>query len=150
SSTYRLELPAYFFALKVVPEGQAEFATVVRASDASAPATADAGFRQPLLSKGWAWRGMGRQGRRAPSASGDVNLKMPDAKRLMLAGGVELLEISVQPQPGLSLQDPRTWGFLRSPADVFFYTGHGQYGNLVTHAGGGPGFHDPWLSAAEL
>lgn len=150
ASTYRLSMPSWFFALKMIPEGQLEFATVVRSSDAHNPASADAGFRKPMLDAGWAWRGMGRQGKLDNSPSGNVGLKIPDAKKLMLAGGVELLEVSVPHHAGLILQDAKTWGFLRSPADVFFYTGHGQHGNLVTSEEIIPGFHDPWMSADKL
>jgi hypothetical protein len=145
TTLYRLQLPAHHFALLMVPEGQREFATVVRANDPKMPATADGGFRAPLLNAGWSLRGKGRQGKSGSSKSGDVGKKEPDAKSLMRAGGLELIEVSVRPQRGLVLQDPKTWGFLRSPADVFFYTGHGMNGNLVTHDP-----HDTWLTPEEL
>jgi hypothetical protein len=118
---------------------------VVRASDASMPATADSAFRDPLLQAGWSLRGIGKQPRSKSHKSGDPVKKEPDAKPLMLAGGLELLEINAQPQAGLTMQAPSTWGFVRSPADVVFYTGHAVSGNLATHDP-----HDEWLRPEDL
>jgi hypothetical protein len=148
--TYRLTLPTWFFAGKLIPDGKLEFATVVRSQEHGKPATADAGFRKPLLERGWAWRGMSRQPKLDNDFSGSEFQRIPDAKKLMLAGGVETVEVSVPPETGLTLRNAATWGFIRNPADVFFYTGHGQYGDLVTSQEILPGVHDPWMSAKKL
>jgi hypothetical protein len=145
SSIYRLMVPASQFGLLLIPDAQLEVATVVRADDAAMPTSADSKFRDPLLADGWSLRGKSRQPMARTDKSGDRNKREPNAKSLMLAGGVELVEITAQPQSGLTLEAPGAWGFIRSPADVFFYTGHGLVGNLVTHRP-----HDDWLTPEEL
>jgi hypothetical protein len=150
TNKYRHQIPAESFAAMMLPEGRKEFATVVRFGTKAEPATADAGFREEMLKGGWSLRGKGQQQARDVHDSGNEALKIPDAKRLMLAGGVELIQITVPKQAGLVLKDASTWAFLRSPADVFFYTGHAQKGNLVTHLGPKPDDHDEWLTPGVL
>jgi hypothetical protein len=131
--TYRLQLPADQSGLMLIPDAQLEVATVVRADDPAKPATADKAFRAPLLQAGWSLRGVGRQAKGNSLSGGNLITKEPDGKALMRTGGVEVVEIVAQPQFGLTVAAPGAWGFLRSPADVFFYTGHGIGGDLVTH-----------------
>jgi hypothetical protein len=142
---YRLQFPDTWFASMMGNEGRGEFVTIVRANDPKMPATADRAFQGPLLRAGWAWRGRGVQPKSGGGASGNVATKEPEADRLLFAGGVELLDITIPPQAGLILNDAHTWGFFRSPADVVFYTGHGMGGNLVTHEP-----HDDWVKPEQL
>jgi hypothetical protein len=101
-----------------------EVATVVRHGGTSATL-----FRNTLSKGGWALRGAATQpapGR--PDLTGDVRKEEPDARTLFLAGGVELLEVSVPASSGLTVgQEAKNWVFVRSPADVFFYSGHGAF-----------------------
>src|SRR5262245_20611703 len=145
TSEYRLNLPHAGFALMMVPDSHKEVATVVRAGKG---ATADVSFTAPLVKGGWAQRGFGRQpsSKEGKSAvTGTLHPRRPDATALMLAGGVEVIEITAPPQKELVLQDAHTWAFLRSPADLFFYTGHGMGGNLVLDPN-----HETWLTPEEL
>jgi hypothetical protein len=142
---YRLQFPDSWFTMMMRNEGRGEFVTIVRANDPKMPATADGAFQRPLLKAGWAWRGRGVQPRSGRGVSGNAATKEPDAKPLLFAGGVELLDITIPPQPGLVVSDPHTWGFFRSPADIVFYTGHGLDGKLVTHEP-----HDDWVTPENL
>jgi hypothetical protein len=124
-----------------------EVATVVRHGG-----TSDALFRGTLAKGGWAVRGAGRQ----PAAgkadlTGSVQDEQPDAKTLFLAGGVEVLEVSVPASSGLKVgPQAKSWIFVRSPADVFFYSGHGAYWNcnLLTEQANHT-YHD-WLSPETI
>ncbi|QDU28829.1 hypothetical protein ETAA8_39340 [Anatilimnocola aggregata] len=150
TSYYRFDVPWQIWSMLGVAEGRREFATVVRYSSDDMKATADGAFRSQLVYGNWADRGMAQQSLRMSNNSGDARLRRPDAKQLMLAGGVEILEIKVLPQPHLKVKDGSTYCFMRSPADVFFYTGHGLGGNLVTHGGPGEGLHDDFMTPEEL
>jgi hypothetical protein len=70
---------------------------------------------------------------------------------LFLAGGVEVLEATVPASAGLQLNPlAKSWAFVRSPADVFFYSGHAGFwnGNLVLDTAGHG--YAPWLDPEEL
>src|SRR5262249_22051542 len=75
----------------------------------------------------------------------------PDAHTLMEAGGVEVLDVKVSPAAGLQAGPAsKTWMFVRDPADIVFYSGHGAWwtGDLVTE---GPGHTYPeWVTPEEL
>lgn len=150
TDTYRLEVPAWFFLAKMIAEGRREFMTVVRADSKAMPASADKQFLAPLQQGNWAMRGRGVQGLTLTSPSGSETLRQPDARQLILAGGVEILNFTVLPQPGVQMRESKTWCFVRSPADIVFYTGHGQNGNLVTHSDRTGEGHDVWVSPEEL
>jgi hypothetical protein len=130
------------------PDDLPEVATVVREGG-----TSDAKFRKPLLDAGWALRGVAVQPDKGHGeTTGGIKDDQPDALSLMLDGGVEVVEVRVPPGNGLECgNDFTVWAFVRSPADVFFYSGHGLLtnGNLVRGRGF---FHDyqDWVSAAEL
>jgi hypothetical protein len=73
----------------------------------------------------WAERGFAVQG--LPSS---VDEERPDAKRLLEAGGVEVLM--------LAGNQPRRWlmkWLLRSPAEVFFYSGNGNRAGCLSWVG---------------
>jgi hypothetical protein len=103
-----------------------EVATVVRDGGTSSRL-----FRSKLAGAGWGVRGAGKQaaeGRSDPT--GSIADEQPDAKTLFLCGGVELVEISVPSSSGYKVgPQAKTWAFVRSPADVFFYSGHGGWWN---------------------
>lgn len=128
-----------------------EVATVVRDGGTSARL-----FRSKLAGGGWAVRGAAKQAAEGKAdVTGSLMDEQPDAKTLFLAGGVELIEASVPPSPGLKVgPQGRTWAFVRSPADVFFYSGHGGWWNCNLlredhHSGASTGY-PLWLSPETL
>jgi hypothetical protein len=143
---YRADAPAVNFNSLRFTDERLEVAAVVRANDPMKPTSADEAFLGPLLKAHWSHRGHGRQARNPRGTSGNAMLRQPDARALMLAGGVEIVEVKVVPQPEFVVADGSTYGFIRSPADVFFYTGHGYQGNLVYHDEP----HDSWLTPEDL
>jgi hypothetical protein len=64
-----------------------------------------------------------------------------------MAGGVEVLEVTVNPKPGIFIKRGFDWGFARCPADIVFYFGHGSWGNgyLITHPS-----YDVWLDPIDM
>jgi hypothetical protein len=89
-------------------------------------------FRSRLANNGWAVRGAAKQPNQpkgfADLLTGDVNDEQPDARSLFLAGGVEIAEVSVPASADFQLNPlAKSWVFIRSPADVFFYSGHGLW-----------------------
>lgn len=130
-----------------VRPGVSDLATVVRPGG-----TSDARFRAAL---GAASRGIATQPSTATGSTGDETREVPDAMALFRAGGVEVLELAAQPRPNW-----RTGGavrrLVRSPADVFYYSGHGlsASGKLAIEttgaACGTSGVFADWLGPAEL
>jgi hypothetical protein len=118
-----------------------EVATVVRTAG-----TSDQYFRQGLGAK-WAIRGTAVQRPTGGSDKGNEAKEQPHALKLFLSGGVEVLEVSVVQKPGLQLNPvkTKTWAFIRSPADIFYYSGHALGGNLVDHP-----TYDIWLTPDTL
>jgi hypothetical protein len=119
-------------------DGMREVATVIREGGTSAPK-----FRQPLLDAGWALRGATMQRRHPPSHTEHD----PDPLLLFQSGGVEVLEVAVAPGQGLRTGPAaRAWAFVRSPADVLFYSGHGAWDtcNLSWFLGGDREDPDNW------
>jgi peptidoglycan-associated lipoprotein len=140
------------------PSQGLEVALVVRPDDADVgPADSDWFFRTYIGNA--AFRGRAVQAKN-PGAGSETK-QVPDAKRLFLAGGVEVLTASVPAGTGLVLKNkPMSLSRLvRSPADVFYYSGHGMVkeGCLGILCDGCPGtrhigHHDflCWLFPAEL
>jgi hypothetical protein len=95
-----------------------EIALIVRGGG-----TADKKFRGALGSV--AFRGRGEQANAA--STGSERNKVPDAKRLLLAGGVEVLEAEVVARDGWSMKGASAARLIRSPADILFYSGHGLH-----------------------
>jgi hypothetical protein len=141
TNEYRGALGEDFFQFLRLADKRNEFAIVIRANDPNMPATADGAFSGPLLKAGWAHRGHGRQ-HVSGLNSGNAATRAPDARQLLLAGGVEIIEITAVAQPGLVIKDRQTYAFVRSPADVFLYTGHGMLKQMVTHDP-----HNFWMDA---
>lgn len=118
-------------------------ATVVRSGS---DATSDQHFRQ-ALGIGRARRGWGTQTARVGTGTGFEAAERPDAGLLMRASGLEVLEA------GFTLAGRPTAAakrLVRSPAWVFYYSGHGlarDDGPLVVHQDGG---YVPWLDGKEL
>lgn len=88
-----------------------------------------------------------------PDHTGDLMREQPDARTLFLAGGVEVVEVSLV-RPGdkefAHSTLPKTWMFVQSPADIVFYSGHGAWwnGNLLREQ---PGHSFAgWLEPEEL
>lgn len=150
TSTYKATVPLSKLAgVQNRPDSVAEVATIVRTGG-----TSDRLFRSVLEGKGWADRGTAVQpGIGQPDHTGDIMREQPDARTLFLCGGVEVVEVSlVRPQDKEFLHTllPKTWMFVRSPADIVFYSGHGAWwdGNLLIDQGGHN--YDSWLEPAEL
>jgi hypothetical protein len=128
-----------------------EVATVVRDGGTSSRL-----FRSKLAGGGWAVRGAAKQAAEGRSdVTGDVMDEQPDAKTLFLAGGVELMEVSVPASSGFKVgPQATTWAFVRSPADVFFYSGHGGWWNCnllrEDHTSGATTGYPLWLSPETL
>jgi hypothetical protein len=122
-------------------DGRREVVTVARGGG-----TSDAFFRAPLLRSGWVSRGVGHQPKDLLLDLGNERRQEPSSLRLFQSGGVEVVEVAVKPRNGLALKKGNTWGFLRSAADVFYYSGHGAYwdGSLILPN------HDDWLSPEAL
>jgi hypothetical protein len=124
---YLASVPLSSFApFMAVGDSLKEVATVVRDGGTSSRL-----FRSKLAGGGWAVRGAAKQGAEGVfGATGDLNDEQPDALTLFLAGGVELMEVSVPASSGFKVgPQATTWAFVRSPADVFFYSGHGGWWN---------------------
>jgi hypothetical protein len=117
-------------------DAQPEVATIVRSG---ADANSDKEFVRPLRNAGWSQRGAAVQPRAIGVDSSDMRIDRPDALTLFRAGGVEILELAVVAQPGQDLAPPppRIRALVRSPADIFFYSGHGSWrtGNLLIDTG---------------
>ena len=122
-------------------------ATVVRDGGTSA-----AKFRTKLAHGGWALRGAAKQpGEGKPDVTGDVLDEQPDAKTLFLSGGVEVLEVSVPASSGLKVgPKDRTWIFIRSPANVFFYSGHGAWWDCSLLLDVGHDLYSNWLDPEDI
>jgi hypothetical protein len=138
------------FSLKTDDTSLKRVATVVRDGGTSAGL-----FRSILVNGGWAWRGHAKQpkiGLPTSTVTGDINDEQPDAKTLFLVGGVELMEVRVPASPGLQVNPlAKSWVFVRSPTDVFFYSGHGhfKYCNLLLDAGHDDSYRD-WLEPEDI
>jgi hypothetical protein len=125
-----------------------EVATVVRAGG-----TSDKEFLGPLVKAGWARRGSAVQPDAGkPDATGDIAKELPDARQLFRAGGVEVLDINVVPDPALILgARSKAKAFIRSPADVFFYSGHGAWWNCsLLRKQAGDDNYDTWMKSKDL
>jgi monoamine oxidase/subtilisin family serine protease len=130
-----------------VRPGVSELASVVRSGG-----TSDARFRAAL---GAASRGIGTQPLTPGGSTGDETREVPDAMALFRAGGVEVLEMTVQQRPNWRTGRPVRL-LVRSPADVFYYSGHGlsASGKLAIEttgaACGTSGVFADWLGPADL
>jgi hypothetical protein len=122
--------------------GVLEVASVVRAGG-----TSDAYFRNPLVNKGWSLRGVGKQPSSPGGDTGNDSFEQPDAKKLLFAGGVEVLEVSVAKQPGWKIKQGKDWAYVRSPADIFYYSGHGAIwnGKIILHPD-----HEDWCTPEDI
>jgi hypothetical protein len=68
---------------------------------------------------GWRLRGQAEQADKCGIGSGSLADERPDALKLFQAGGVAILELK---DPSKTVRIKR---FIRNPADIFYYTGHG-------------------------
>jgi hypothetical protein len=140
-----------FVKFMVAGDALKEVATVVRDGGTSSRL-----FRSKLAGGGWAVRGASKQAAEGKSdLTGDLMDEQPDAKTLFLAGGVELMEVSVPASSGFIVgPQATTWAFVRSPADVFFYSGHGGWWNCnllrEDHTSGASTGYPLWLSPETL
>ena len=108
--------------------------------------TSDGAFR---AAGPWVMRGVGVQPSKLGGDTGNLVAEVPDGRRLLEAGGVEVLEVSVAPLKGwnVRVRQGRVARLIRSPADVFYYSGHGGGDNLRIHTLSG---YDNWVSASDL
>jgi hypothetical protein len=124
-----------------------EVATIARSGG-----TSDVEFRRAL---GWNLRGIGTQPVVAGGSTGSESGEVPDAFALFRSGGVEVLEVKVQAQPGWRVPGSIK-RLIRSPADVVYYSGHGlsSSGNLVidvdNKACGQTGTYRSWVGPGDL
>ena len=116
--------------------------------------TSDREFREAL---GWEHRGHAIQPNDASRSTGSAAGEIPDARTLFRAGGVEVLAVQVPALPNWKV--PGTVArLIRSPADVFYYTGHGlsASGKLAIDTGTSPascptsGPFANWLGPTDL
>ncbi|GMA15728.1 hypothetical protein E5F05_06105 [Deinococcus metallilatus] len=119
-----------------------EVATVVRIGG-----TSDADFRTAL---GWTPRGRSTQPGTPGAGTGDAASERPDARKLFLAGGLEVLEARVLPQPGLRVPPDARKALARNPADVFYYSGHGLGASNCLAVETSPHSYGCWLTPADL
>ncbi|CCF85648.1 hypothetical protein [Nitrolancea hollandica] len=116
-------------------------ATVVRDGG-----TSDTKFRAALSSA--IPHGSGIQPLTNPQApTGGKDIERPNARSLMLSGGVEVLNVTVIPNlliqlpPVFSIPPPgNDYALVRSPATIFYYSGHGLSSDnclAIERAGGG-------------
>jgi hypothetical protein len=136
-------------------DSRREVATVMR-QDIGTPATAADRFRATLHHTG---RGAARQPSFAKNPDGTFSLpgdpapkkEVPPAEFVTLGGGVEVLEARVPPAADRVVTAGAARALVRSPADIWFYSGHGlPSGELAV----GPldGTHDyfVWKEAADF
>lgn len=147
---YKAKVPlASLAGVQNMPDDVPEVATVVRTGG-----TSDRLFRSVLEGKGWVHRGTAVQpaiGK--PDHTGDLMKEQPDSRVLFLTGGVEVVDVSlVRPveKEFAHATLPKTWMFVRSPADIVFYSGHGAWwdGNLLRDQGHHT--YESWLEPGEL
>ena len=65
----------------------------------------------------------------------DKNSEKPPARKLLLSGGAEIVEVSVKSQNNVELDGKEIINkvLIKSPADVLYYSGHGsRYGYLLS------------------
>jgi hypothetical protein len=99
---------------QVVQDGPQTVATLQRKDDHLGPSTSAGTFREAL---GWTFRGFAEVG--APE---DEQLERPDSLALLQAGGVEVLQVQLDRRKAI-----RIARLIRSPAQVFYFTGHGGH-----------------------
>lgn len=147
---YRISRPvADLGPMLAVEKRVKEVATVVRSGG-----TSDATVRSVL---GWVPRGRATQPTTVTGSTGSAATETPDARTLFRAGGVEVLEVRLAPRPHWQVPAAAV-RLLRSPADVFYYSGHGlsSSGKLAVDTGPGPascpasGPFADWLGPADL
>jgi hypothetical protein len=85
-----------------------------------------------VLGVGWRLRGQAEQADKCGISSDSFSDERPDALKLFQAGGVAILELK---DPSNTLRIKR---FIRNPADVFYYTGHGTGGGFSRRVGAAP------------
>jgi hypothetical protein len=145
---YRADLPLTKLLFLMKQDTIPEVATVVREGG-----TSDKKFRDPLIGASWNSRGTAIQPDKGKAnLSGDLRLEQPDAYTLIKTGGVKIFEISIPAGSGIDVDpDFTVWAFIRSPADIFFYSGHGLLttGQLARSRGLAHDYED-WLSAEDL
>jgi subtilisin family serine protease len=144
--------PGDLGAFLAVETRQKEVATLVRQPDHLGPGTSDQAFRDAL---GWAPRGQGTVPGSRSGNTGDAASETPDARKLFLAAGVEVLEVSAAPAPGLRLTGSGLTGtparaLIRSPADVVYYSGHGSSAHNCLLFEGVSREASCWLRPADL
>jgi OmpA family len=142
-TAYRLSRPVSEAGrfLDVKPGRFSELATVRRLADNAGEAHNNSAndFRKAL---GWASRGDAIQ--KIDPNTGDESWERPDARRLLYAGGMEVLEVAVTGRAARP-EHRVTKNLIRSPADVFYYSGNGKKdGSLVDDQG------EPWISPVDL
>ena len=124
-----------------------EVTTLVRQPDHLGPGTSDTAFRDAL---GWAPRGRATLPNSRSGTTGDPSGEVPDARKLFLAAGLEVLEVMALPLPGVRVSVPPARALIRSPADVVYYSGHGSSAHNCLLFEGISREESCWLKPAEL
>jgi hypothetical protein len=140
---YRLELNAVELGFSR-PTGRNTVATVVRKGG-----TSDDFLRRGL---GFPERGTAIQPARPSERSGSQESEQPDAMTLFLAGGVELLDVRFVPRQGWKppVGSANPSRLIRSPATLFYYSGHGLFDKNCLAIETGQHEFECWLSPQNL
>ena len=144
--------------------GVLKAATIVRPTEAHlGPGTSDAAFRGGLNGL-WSPRGRGVQRAevdpvtKVPLAGGSAQDESPDARGLMIAGGLEVVGAVIPPflLPDFTLLSPAisARALVRSQSTVVYYSGHGLYGSRCLAINTAPndpqGHYACWVKPADL
>jgi hypothetical protein len=139
SNLYRLAKSIPETGQFILSGGAREVATVSRVGG-----TSDAAFRTALGSS------YTSRGRATQTVAGTEATDQPDAIRLLQAGGVEVLTVRVVPKEGLIVRNGSVHRLIRSPADIFYYTGHGLLNQNCLAVESSAQNYTCWASASDL
>jgi hypothetical protein len=148
STSYTVSVPTWNFNPLLKPrDGIKAVSTVVRHGGTSAKL-----FRDKLSNGGWAsWGESTQPAEGKPDVTGNVADEQPDARTLFLAGGVEVLQVTVPASSGIKIgPKAKAWIFFRSPADVFFYSGHGAWWDCTLLREQAGHTYDSWLDPETI
>lgn len=98
----------------------------------------------------WVMRGVAELPTTAIPGAGNEIKEIPAPLQLLRAGGVEVLQATVMNNQGWKSRKPggeKCSRLVRSPADVFYYTGHAKYDAFLVRTAG---TYQPWYEFKAL
>jgi hypothetical protein len=98
----------------------------------------------------WVMRGIAEQPTTPSPGVGNEMKEVPGALQLLRAGGLEVLQVTLKPPAGWKLARKgadRCSRLVRSPADVFYFTGHAKFSSFLVYSGGS---YKEWYSFKDL